>query len=308
MVCYTPLKAYRKPDGGIGFNPSTAYLDRALTFKCGQCEGCRLAYSREWAIRCYHETKMHEDNCYVTLTYSTPNLPENRTLIKSELSQFMRRLRHSQGYGIRFFGCGEYGDELGRPHYHAILFNWKPNDLRRHVQNKSDQWIHTSRQLDKIWSFGHTYTGEATFQSAAYVARYILKKINGQMSEPYYKTVDPETGEIITKIPEFTGQSLGGKNNGGIGKSWYEKYGNTDAHNHDEIIMPNGRKYPVPRYYDKLLEKIDPPRYARIKRARLRNARDHAENNTPARLKIRARVQQKKTQRLLRDQHDKGYE
>ena len=306
MVCYAPMTAYRKPDGGIGFNPSTAYRDRPLTLKCGQCEGCRLAYSREWAIRCYHESQMHENNCYVTLTYK--HIPEHGSLIKTELSEFMRRLRKSQGSGIRFFGCGEYGENLGRPHYHAILFNWKPNDLRQHVKNKSDQWIYTSRQLDKIWTLGHTYTGEATFQSAAYVARYILKKINGQMSDPHYKTVDLKTGEITNeKIPEFTGQSLGGKHNGGIGKTWYDKFGLTDAHNHDQVILA-GRKYPVPRYYDKLLEKRDPSRYAAIKRARLRNARDHAENNTPARLKVRARVQQKKTERLLRDQHDKGLE
>lgn len=303
MVCYAPLKAYRKPDGGIGFNPSTAYIDRPLTLKCGQCEGCRLAYSCEWAIRCYHESKMHENNCYVTLTYAT--VPEGGTLIKTELSDFMKRLRKSQGTNIRFFGCGEYGDQLGRPHYHALIFNWKPNDLRQFKQNKSDQWIYTSRQLDKIWTHGYTYIGDVAFQSAAYVARYILKKINGEMAEPHYKTVNPDTGEISYKIPEFTRQSLGDSLIGGIGKTWYDKYGQTDAHNHDEIIIA-GRKYPVPRYYDKLLEKSNPTRYAAIKRARLLNAGTHAENNTPARLKVRARVQAKKTERLLRDQHDKG--
>ncbi len=304
MVCYTPNQAYRKPGGGITFSPNQGYIDRPIKIKCGQCEGCRLAYSREWAIRCYHEAQMHEQNSYVTLTYKT--LPEDGSLVKDELSQFMRRLRKSQGNGIRFFGCGEYGDKLGRPHYHAIIFNWKPNDLRPHVKNKSDQWIYTSRQLDKIWSLGHTYTGEATFQSAAYVARYILKKINGKQALTHYKTIDPATGEItIEKIPEFTGQSLGNKETGGIGKSWYEKYGQTDAHNHDEIILA-GRKYPVPRYYDKLLENLSPDRYAAIKRSRLQSARDHTDNNTAARLKVRARIQEKKTERLLRDQHDKG--
>ena len=306
MVCYAPLAAYRKPDGGIGFNPSSAYRDRPITLKCGQCEGCRLAYSREWAIRCFHESQMHENNCFVTLTYAT--VPEGGTLIPDELSNFMRRLRKSQGSNIRFFGCGEYGDDFGRPHYHAIIFNWKPNDLRRWKQNKHDEWVYTSRQLDKIWSLGYTYTGEASYKSAAYTARYILKKINGQMSESHYKTIDPKTGEITSeKYPEFTRQSLGNKETGGIGKSWYDKFGDTDAHNHDEIIIA-GRKHPVPRYYDKILEERDPDRYDTIKRARLRNARQHAENNTPARLKVRARVQQKKTQRLLRDQHDKGLE
>lgn len=305
MVCYTPLKAYRSPGGGITFSPATGYRDRPITLKCGQCEGCRLAYSREWAIRCYHESKMHEHNCFVTLTYKT--VPEGGTLISDELSNFMIRLRTSQGTGIRYFGCGEYGDDFGRPHYHAIIFNWKPNDLRKWKQNKHGEWIYTSRQLDKIWSLGHTYTGEATFQSAAYTARYILKKITGSQAQSHYKTIDTETGEIIHKLQEFTRQSLGNSETGGIGKSWYDKFGETDAHNHDQIILA-GRKYPVPRYYDKLLEKRDPDRYALIRAARVRNASQHSENNTPARLKVRARVQAKKTQRLLRDQHDKGLE
>ena len=306
MVCYLPMQAYRSPGGGITFNPASGYRDRPLKIKCGQCEGCRLAYSREWAIRCYHETQMHEKNCYVTLTYA--EIPEGGSLVKNELSKFMKRLRKSQGPAIRFFGCGEYGDKLGRPHYHSIIFNWKPKDLRPFKENKSNQMIYTSRQLDKIWTHGHTYIGEATFQSSAYVARYILKKINGQQQESHYKTIDPATGEITKDlIPEFTAQSLGDENTGGIGKSWYEKYGLTDAHNRDEIILA-GRKFPVPRYYDKLLEKRDPARYALLKRARLRNAGQHAENNTPARLKVRARVQAKKTERLLRDQHDKGQE
>ena len=320
MVCYTPMQAYRTAGGGITFNPSAGFLDRPLKIKCGQCEGCRLAYSREWAIRCYHESKMHEENVYVTLTYKTP--PGGGTLIKDELSKFMHRLRHSQGNGIRFFGCGEYAplpasssasasastSAFGRPHYHAIIFNWKPNDLRQFKKNKSDQWIYTSRQLDKIWGLGHTYSGEATFQSSAYVARYILKKINGAQQDTHYKTVDPETGEITNDvIQEFTTQSLGTKETGGIGKSWYEKFGLTDAHNHDKIIC-SGRSYPVPRYYDKLLEKNNPARYAAIKLERVRNAGKHAENNTPARLKVRARVQAKKTERLLRDQSDKGNE
>jgi len=198
MVCYTPVQAYRKPGGGVSFNPSTGYRDRPLQFKCGQCEGCRLAYSREWAIRCYHESKMHEINCFVTLTYA--KIPEGGSLISNELSEFMRRLRNSQGQNIRFFGCGEYGDKVGRPHYHAIIFNWRPNDLRKWKQNKQSEWIYTSRQLDKIWALGYTYTGEATFQSAAYTARYILKKITGNQTESHYKTIDPETGEITQKI------------------------------------------------------------------------------------------------------------
>jgi len=304
MVCYAPLKAYRKPDGGISFSPSTGYRDRPLDLKCGQCEGCRLAYSREWAIRCYHESQMHENNCFVTLTYAT--IPEGGTLIANELSKFMIRLRTAQGNGIRFFGCGEYGDDFGRPHYHAIIFNWRPNDLRKWKQNKQSEWIYTSRQLDKIWSLGYTYTGEATFKSAAYTARYILKKITGKQAQSHYKTIDPETGEITQeKLPEYTRQSLGNSETGGIGKTWYDQFGNTDAHDHDQVIL-GGRKFPVPRYYDKILEERDPERYARIRNERLRNARSHADNNTPARLKVRERVQQRKSQRLPRDDHEKG--
>lgn len=244
---------------------------------------------------------MHENNSFLTLTYKT--LPPGGTLIKNELTEFMRRLRHSQGAGIRFFGCGEYSPTKLRPHYHAIIFNWKPNDLRHFAKNKQGDDIYTSHQLDKIWTLGHTYIGEANYQSAGYVARYILSKQNGSQAESHYKTINPETGEYTDRIPEFVGQSLGNKLTGGIGKSWYDKFGQTDAHNHDEIII-QGRKYPVPRYYDKLLETRDPDRYLAIKRNRLLNTSKHAYNNTPARLKVRARIQAKKAERLLRTQHD----
>jgi len=36
----------------------------------------------------------------------------------------MKRLRkHYSGRTIRYYMCGEYGENMGRPHYHAVFFN-----------------------------------------------------------------------------------------------------------------------------------------------------------------------------------------
>ena len=131
MACYQPLKGYysksRNPNGkrNVVFNPQMGYRDRPVTVPCGQCIGCRLERSRQWAIRCYHEASMYERNSFVTLTYDDESLPLGGTLVFRDFQLFMKRLRKQYGAGIRFYACGEYGEKFGRPHYHVCLFNFE---------------------------------------------------------------------------------------------------------------------------------------------------------------------------------------
>ena len=141
-----------------------------MDIPCGQCIGCRIERSRQWAIRCYHEASLHAENSFVTLTYNDTNLPANNCVSVRELQLFMKRLRKRFGAGIRFYGCGEYGDLTGRPHYHICLFNFSPPDLTLY-KITNDQRLYSSKSLDTIWGKGYTLTGDVTFQSAAYVAR-----------------------------------------------------------------------------------------------------------------------------------------
>ena len=40
-----------------------------IKIPCGRCIGCRLDYSRQWAVRALHESMLHKDNTFVTLTF-----------------------------------------------------------------------------------------------------------------------------------------------------------------------------------------------------------------------------------------------
>jgi len=150
--------------------------------------------------------------------------------------------------------------------------------------------------LNHIWGKGFCSIGEVTFQSAAYVARYIMKKQSGPQSKEHYQHVDKETGEVSQRVPEFTVMSR----RPGIAADWFAKFA-TDVFP-DDFITLQGKKYKTPRYYDKLLSRITPDGYAEvIKLARRETAKKSEEDNTPARLAVREQVQHLKLRRLERD-------
>jgi hypothetical protein len=258
----------------------------AFELPCGGCRGCRLDYSREWATRCIHEASCHEQNAFITLTYSPENTPEYGDLCYAHFQEFMKKLRHHFNNPIKFYMCGEYGENLeyskngrfGHPHYHALLFGADFAD-KKPFRQKEDVITYTSELLEKTWGLGHTTTGDVTWQSAAYVARYVMKKQKGKaVSEiqrngfKAYEFLIPETGEIRTVKAEFTRMSRGGKKKGkgGIGAIWYDKYKGDLA---KDFVTFDGEKMKVPKYYDKLLEKEDPDKLERVKLLRQEKAR-----------------------------------
>lgn len=240
--------------------------------------GCRVDRSREWALRCMHELRSHKQSCFVTLTYDEEHLPESGSLNYEHFQLFMRYLRRI--HPVRFFMCGEYGSLRGRPHYHAILFGYDFPD-KRLWKTKSDTKLYRSATLERLWPHGHSSIGDVTYESAAYVARYCLKKTTGAFAEFVY--TDPETGEIFT--PEFARMSL----KPGIGRTWLDTHGATDVFPHDNIIY-KGSKYSVPRYYDKLWEQRSPDDFESIKFQRELDALTRTHESTPERLKVREEV------------------
>lgn len=295
MVCYHPLRGYRSRSLNeqgkrpIVFKASEGFLDRPVTLPCGQCIGCRLERSRQWAVRCYHEASLYDNNCFITLTYDDEHLPDDRSLDVRHFQKFMKRLRKKYGANIRFYHCGEYGERFGRPHYHACIFNHDFEDkvLWRKI---NDVPLFLSASLQQLWPLGHSSVGTVTFQSAAYVARYIMKKRLGRGSEEHY--MDPETGVI--RKPEYTTMSR----KPGIGQPWLEKF-KTDVYPDDFVII-NGKKVRPPRYYDQQIELTDTESYEELKRRRVRQANKHKANNTPERLKVRETIQGHKLRRLPR--------
>lgn len=251
-------------------------------------------------MRCYHEAQLHEENCFLTLTYDDEHLPEDGSLDLRHFQLFMKRFRKRCGEGIRFFHCGEYGSKHRRPHYHAIIFGYDFKD-KKFFKMVNDYPLYTSVFLDSIWELGYSTIGDVTFQSAAYVARYVTKKVTGEQAEKHYEVMDPETGEITRLKPEYCTMSRGSKKlrTGGIGKGWYERF-KSDAYPSDFVIVDGVRIRP-PRFYDGMLEVEDPNLLRRLKGSRKRRAKEHVEDQTDRRLRDREKVQLAKAELLKRE-------
>jgi len=298
MTCYSPIAGYRnrapgKTGGfGITFRKENSNGQK-VEVACGQCIGCRLDKSREWAIRCVHEAQMHEDNCFITLTYNNKNLPEDGSLDKTHFQKFMKRLRKNNKHKIRFFQCGEYGDQLTRPHYHACLFGHNFKD-QKFFSEKNENKLYTSKQLDDTWAKGFATIGHMTFQSAAYTARYLIKKITGEAAHAHYENVNTQTGEITQLVSEYTTMSR----RPGIGKTWYEKY-KDDLYPRDECVI-DGRIMKPPRYYAKMYQQEEPENYEHIKENRKRFFGKHQHDATWQRLADREKVKHAQIQNLNR--------
>lgn len=310
MPCYHPLSGYysrvigKSGKRAITFDRSLSLSGVRVPIPCGQCVGCRLEKSRQWAMRCMHEKRLHKDNCFVTLTYNDEHLPPAGTLVKRDLQLFMKRLRNGRGAGIRFYACGEYGDLNRRPHYHAILFNTAFEDQRLYKVTKRGDRLYTSAILSALWSddrgpIGHAILGDVTFESAAYVARYVMKKVTGPLAAGYYDVTDRD-GVVFRRCPEFTVMSRGGRSGaGGIGIGWYKKYGK-ETYDHDSVVIRN-RLVKPPRYYDGKFEVDNPVRMAEIKRARKHTALGQYSENLIDRRLVRERVQELNLKQLKRE-------
>ncbi len=207
----------------------------------------------------------------------------------------MKKLRKKYGSGIRFFACGEYGGKSNRPHYHAILFNHDFRDKKLWKNNGQGDPVFTSESLECLWGLGFTTTAGVSFQSAAYVSRYIMKKVTGDQADDHYQWMNPETGELLPITPEFVTMSR----RPGIGRDWYEKY-KGDAYP-DDFLIVDGKRMRPPQYYDRLLDQEDARELQKIKGGRKRKAKIHSEDNTPERRKVREEVKESQISKLGRE-------
>lgn len=262
MPCYYPLHAYKGKSEDtqkikIAFKRSDSWRGEKIDLPCGRCIGCRLERARQWAVRCIHEASLYDKNCFVTLTYDNKNLPKDGSLKLEHFQLFMKRLRRCyEKKKIRFFHCGEYGENNTlRPHYHALLFNHDFED-KEFYSCENGNIIYSSKKLDDLWQKGRGIIGDVTFQSAGYVARYALKKVTGEGRDAHYKG----------KKPEYCTMSR----RDGIGKGWFNKFVG-DAYPQDKIWI-NGVMTKPPRYYDDQLQKLDPSMMALVKLDREKEA------------------------------------
>lgn len=286
---------------------TSKYLNnpRYQLIPCGQCIACRINYSKEWAARCIMETIYHEENWFVTLTYDNDHVPtidlrtgeltrggywileeknpgkeiiQSLSLLPLDLQLFMKRMRITQqrnGWGnIRFYSCGEYGGQTLRPHYHILMYGLHVPDLTYFKTDKDTGCeYYLSEYIAKIWGMGHIIIGKVTWNSCAYVSRYVMKKQlgkdeNGLTAKDRYLEAGLE--------PEFVRMSL----KPGIGQQYYQDH-KQEIYLNDEIILPGGKKPIVmkpPKKFDEWFENEYPDQLAIIKEAREEGVRESQRN------------------------------
>lgn len=320
MPCLSPLAGFRPPVGSADrrlfiasgkelYRKNNTVLTKGvpISIPCRQCIACRVERSRQWAIRCMHEASLYDDNCFITLTYSDENLPAAGSLVPNDFRDFMYRLRSRIAYicetkklprhNIRFYACGEYGDQFARPHYHALIFNFDFYDKTKWRTTDHGHVLYRSKLLEELWPLGTSEVGAVTFDSAAYVARYCVKKVNGDRAAEHYHVVDAE-GRSHMRVPEFGRMSL----KPGIGDPWLKKFGK-EVYDFDFVLV-NGVKVKPPKFYDRKYQFSHEAEFEVVRVDRLslswKNSRAIRRENSEERLSVKSEIAEARLSTLKR--------
>lgn len=239
-----------------------------ITVPCGHCLLCRMTKSREWSYRLTLEADYYKWNCsFITLTYDDSCLPYTFEVSKDVLQRFFKRLRKFSKTKIKYFACGEYGGQFGRPHYHSLVFGLSPDDFVFCSTFKPELSGNGRMISHPTWPFGFMHVAPFSSESINYVTRYILKKSQGfEYDEtkarcPYSRKCKHYKCDMRFEInPPFqlSSQSLGLR-------EWYSKYYSPDnlseIHVFDDEFGKqkfyeysrehffNGKKISTPRYF-----------------------------------------------------------
>lgn len=240
---------------------------------CGQCYGCRFKQSVEKANRCTLEIACHDSSYFLTLTYDDKHLPIGKygipTLKRKDLQKFIKDLRRQLDYRglddkdnpVKILQAGEYGDKFHRPHYHLIVCGLVIPDLVLFSTNFEGDVYYTSEWLSRIWKKGYVLVGEANWNSAAYVSRYVVKKHKGKEKHIY-----SDLG--IEEEFDRCSNHMGGK--------YYELHKN-DIYATDNIIVPDLKKgyreFKPPKTFDAWFEAESPEDFEKLKAKRMEKAK-----------------------------------
>lgn len=280
MPCYKPIPAFVPLEGGqVIFSEKKGC--REVAIPCGGCIGCRLEKVDAWGFRCMAEASCHDNNHFVTLTYSDEFLPVDESLDHRDWQLFAHRLRKRCG-SFRFFMCGEYGENTNRAHYHALLFGVDLPDLVKCNSVYSNHDLFESELLTEVWGKGFTTVGQVTHASAKYVASYVMKRVSEELEAERYAWVT-RYGEAVVRKQPYGKMSL----KPGIGADWLYKY-RSDVVNHGAVFESRFRKK-IPSYFKDLIERVDPKASGELEvlLAERGMLYQNPENNTRARLAVR---------------------
>lgn len=236
-----------------------------------------------------HEMDLHDKSCFITLTYATKHLPMFGNLDYSHWQNFAKRWRREIG-PFRFLMCGEYGDQFERCHFHAIIYGHdfissNPKVDRTFSHNtKTGHPLYVSPVLDALWRKGRHTIGNVSFDSVAYCAGYINKKVSGNGKEKHYQRICEYTGAEYDQVPEM-GQA---SRRPGLGADWIKQY-HPEVYPRDEVIV-NGKSAQPPAYYDRWYKSEFPEKWEEVKEKRKAKGEKWAFDNTPERLAVKERA------------------
>nr|QJB20008.1 MAG: replication initiator protein [Microvirus sp.] len=322
MPCTFPLQGFFS-----GINGQFKYCEKAQAafragkslggqgaVSCGQCINCRLRLQRDWAIRAAHESTLWPSSSFLTFTFDTPSmkrlcplakwsdpfddftpdpvkvpLKERYSIVRQHMVKFNKDLRERlYPELVRFMYCGEYGDRYKRPHYHSIVFNYDFPDKKFYKRIGTKDYFN-SDLLSSLWPHGHAVISDFSFETASYVAGYMLQKVSGRGKDRHYKGL----------CPEFAGYSR----MPGLGYEWFHRYWR-DLYPSDECVVQLGdRKCVVrpPAYYDRLLKKFHPDVFEAVSLARRKDLVDLAEDHSYERLQAIHKCTVAKINRLVKN-------
>ena len=263
------------------------YNPKIMLIPCGQCIGCRIRQREDWTTRIELEARDYpkDEVWFITLTYDDDHVPgtiiktgeimrkvqytwkpgEKRPtsvqiLLYEDIQKFLKRLRKAYRGKLRYFVAGEYGEQTARPHYHMILYGWKPTDLEN-LYKIHHNGYYTSKWLANLWGMGQIQIAQAVPETYRYVAGYVTKKmyeIDGKKANMYYELGQTKPFACMSLKP-------------GLGDHYYQEH-KKEIWRQGYIQCTNGKQAQIPRYYEKQMEAENPQRLWRIKQNRQKNA------------------------------------
>lgn len=246
-MCLHPIKAELQEFGRPKF-----HHEGSLSLPCGKCTECISQRAIEWATRARHEIALHNENCFLTLTYNDENLPSH-LLVKDPFQKFIKRLRKKTKNNIRYMVSHEYGSQFFRPHHHAIIFGYNPQNQTFLKNSPSGEKLFTSPEIESLWENGYHSIGTANERTAYYIASYALKGAKHSICLP--------NGEITKVSDQFDCSRRPA-----IGLNFL-------LQNQHQLVNSGN---PLPRYYAKKLQLLNPELF------------EEYENNKISQLKTRS--------------------
>lgn len=238
---------------------------------CGKCLDCRLKQSLEVGIRCQHELALcKNEGMFLTITVDDEHMQEifpRKNLQRKPIQLFNKKLRRKYKgvyplggkYPIRILYSAEYGETTGRPYYHAIIFNFKFDDLKLLNKSKSSgEQLYTSEKAQELWPYGQITIGEANSKTGQYVGGYVAKG--------YHQL---QSGALRNKKKPF----IQFPNRPALGVEWFNKHKSNMMQkgfvwktnkNSNARYGQNPSKVKLPKRYNKEYAKYDPAHYNEI--------------------------------------------